>query len=848
MQINRRAGSGYGYKHTPGFTRGLHASTRLQEPKLNAVPAEKTRNIGIIAHIDAGKTTTTERMLYYSGKTQRIGNVDQGDTVTDYLAAERERGITIQLAAISIPWNGHKINIIDTPGHADFTFEVTRALRVLDGAVTILDGVAGVEAQTEKVWKQADALRIPKIAYVNKMDRPGAGFSRTVKEIVAKLQTRVVCLNLPYFETDSLGDIVFKGTLDVLHKKLLLWDLEDHTGKTMRAVDLDPESPKLAPLYEMVRRSRESMVETLGELDEGVIEEFFECDEDYMAVSTQTLNRAIQTATIANQLTPVLCGSSFRNVGVQPLMDAVVAYLASPLQTPIPEVSSSATKKLGKRKRKATHVNEAVTVPMKMDPKRGLVINNSANLTVALAFKVMTHPARGVLTFFRVYSGKLASNSTIINTRTGHKVHFKKLMLMHGDVPEEVLGILAGNIGVVAGTQDEIITGDTLVSHGVSGSKGFSELEANLKLLPIDIPPPLFNSSIEPATAGDTRHMNECIAMLLREDPSLQVHVDEDLGQTVLSGMGELHLEIVRDRLVNDMKAKVRLRDVAVSYKESIAKPTGETVRFEAAESPETYVEVTLDSFEGEASDSHFADEDGAVCLEQDNNIIILDSSATSPQMRDAVAERRWKCDYSLDELQEKLMSGCITGLQMGGPLYGLPLHSCVVRVVLWNFPVADKIGSPSDLLEIGRRVVTESIEKLHHAQNDALCLLEPIMITKISVGSDVLGDVVHDLNSRCQATILSIEDEGLDTLENQNWATLEAEKIYVPPDYTMKSADRQINNRKLIVAETPLREMVGYLSRLRSMTQGRGSFDMSYKGMDRVTKTRMISLKHEFS
>ncbi|OBA20767.1 ribosome-releasing factor 2, mitochondrial [Metschnikowia bicuspidata var. bicuspidata NRRL YB-4993] len=829
------------------FQRPFHGSGRLNEPKLNTVAADKTRNIGIIAHIDAGKTTTTERMLFYSGKTLRIGNVDQGDTVTDYLPSERERGITIQLAAISIPWNNHKINIIDTPGHADFTFEVTRALRVLDGAVTILDAVAGVEAQTEKVWRQAHALRIPRIAYVNKMDRPGAGFSRTVKELVAKLQTRAVCLSLPYFQRGDDGDLVFRGTLDVLHKKLLLWDAADASGRTVRAVDLDAADAQLAPLHDMVRRSRECMVETLGDMDDAVIEEFLECGEDYMAVSAGTLGRAIRSATLACHVTPVLCGSSFRNVGVQPLMDAVLAYLASPLQAALPEVTSTTARLLGKRRRQAELVTRHVPVPMAMDARRGLVLNNSPNLTVALAFKVMTHPGRGVLTFFRVYSGKLASNSTVVNTRTGHRVHFKKLMLMHGDVPEEVLAILAGNIGVVAGTHDEIVTGDTLVSHGVSGSKGFSDLEANLKLLPIDVPPPLFNSSIEPATAGDARHMNDCIAMLLREDPSLLVYVDDDLGQTVLSGMGELHLEIVRDRLVNDMKAKVRLAKVAVSYKESIAKPSAKTVHVAAADNPEVYVEIALDSFEGDAAESPFADEDGAVCLDQDNNIIILDAAATSEPMLRALDERRWKCELSLEDLQDKLLTGCATGLQIGGPLFGLPLHSCVVRVVKWNFPVAENTDSASELLEVGRRVVCKGVEQLHE-KHDSLCLLEPIMMTKISVGSDVLGDVVHDLNSRCLATIVSIEDEGMDTLENQSWASSEAEKIYLPPDYTMKSADRQISNRKLIVAETPLREMVGYLSRLRSMTQGRGSFDMSYKGMNRVTKSRMVSLKSEFS
>lgn len=828
------------------WLRQLHASSVLAEPKLNLVGPEKTRNIGIIAHIDAGKTTTTERMLFYSGKTLRIGNVDQGDTVTDYLPSERERGITIQLAAISIPWNGHKINIIDTPGHADFTFEVTRSLRVLDGAVTILDAVAGVEAQTEKVWRQAAALGIPRIAYINKMDRPGAGFSRTVKEVVAKLQTRAVLLNLPYFENGVAGESTFKGVVDVLHKKLLVWDPADTTGKSLMATDIRPDDA-LAPFYEMVQKSRESMVETLGELDEAVIEEFFDCDEDYMAISSRTLAEAIRKATISGDITPVLCGSSFRNVGVQPLLDAVVSYLPSPLQIPTPEITSLTLKIQGKKKKKAK-VSLNVDVPLAMDPKRGLVINKNPNLTVALAFKVMTHPMRGIMTFFRVYSGKLSSNSTVVNTRTGHKIHLKKLMLMHGDVPEEVLAILAGNIGVVAGTNDEIFTGDTLVSHGVSGSKSFNELESNLKLLPIEIPPPLFNSSLEPATAGDARHMNDCIDILLREDPSLLVHVEEDLGQTVLSGMGELHLEIVRDRLVNDMKAKVRLQNVVVSYKESIAKPDSVSMRIEAVGSPEVFAEISMDSFEGAAESSQFSEEEGAIFMEQDNNIIILDASAMSPQLNDAISERRWKCEATLEELQENLVRGCMAGLQVGGPLYGLPLHSCVVRIHLWNFPADDKNENPAKLLEVGRRAVGEIIAHLHKRASNNLCLLEPIMVTKVTVDAEVFGDVVHDLNTRCQATILAIEEDGADGMDTQTWAQEEAEKLYVPPDYTMQSGRFAIKNSKVIVAETPLREMVGYLSKLRSMTQGKGSFDMTYKGMNRATPARLSALRKEFT
>lgn len=825
----------------------FHTSGCLHEPKLNSVPIDKTRNIGIIAHIDAGKTTTTERMLFYSGKTQRIGNVDEGDTVTDYLPSERERGITIQLAAISIPWNGHKVNIIDTPGHADFTFEVTRSLRVLDGAVTILDAVAGVEAQTEKVWRQAAGLGIPRIAYVNKMDRPGAGFSRTVKEIVSKLHTRAVCINLPYFKAKGNHDFEFSGVLDVIHNKLLVWDsVADSSGKAVRAIDLDPENPELAPLCETVAKSRESMVETLGEFDEKVIESFFE-HEDYMKIPTQVLQQAIREATIRNQITPVLCGSSFRNMGVQPLLDAVVSYLPSPLQTSLPEITSSSSKRVGKKKKKSV-VSQTVDVAVEMAQGRGLVFNKNANLTVSLAFKVTTHPARGVMTFFRVYSGKLTSNSTVINTRTGKKIHLRKLMLMHGDVPEEVQAISAGNIGVVAGTDDDIVTGDTFVSHGATHSKSFNETESNMTLHPIEIPPPLFNSGIEPATAGDERHMNECIKTLLREDPSLQVHLDEDLGQTVLSGMGELHLEIIRDRLVNDMKAKVRLRDVAVSYKETISKADGSVVTITSAEHPDVSVTVSLDSFEGEAAESSFAEEDGAILMDLDNNIIVLDPTATPESMVLAVKERRWKPEQSLEELQDTLVQGCATGLQIGGPMFGLPLHSCVVRITLWSFPTDDKLAPGTTLLDVGRRAVSKAVSTLSEKPGEPFCVLEPIMSTNVYVESDVLGEVVHDLNTRCQATIVSIDDEASETLDTQSWAQDEAEKIFLPEDYTMKSVDTGIRNKKTIVAETPLREMIGYLSRLRSITQGRGSFDMHYQGMRRAVKARLSAIRSEFT
>lgn len=815
------------------FYARFHTSSLLLESKLNSIPIEKTRNIGIIAHIDAGKTTTTERMLYDSGRTFRAGNVDEGDTVTDYLPSERERGITIQLAATSIGWNNNKINIIDTPGHADFTFEVTRSLRVLDGCVTILDAVAGVEAQTEKVWKQARALNIPKIAYINKMDRVGAGFSRCVKEIIQKLQTRVVLCNIPYFEKHSDDNIEFKGVIDTVHKKVLIWTSDvDLNAKKIEVHDLEEEKDNFSQAYEIARNCRESMVETLGELDESVVDSFLENNEDYMQIPSKTLTSSIRSSTISNEVTPVLCGSSFKNVGIQPLLDAVVSFLPSPLEISLPEISLSPAECFRKKKK-----NQKKELSVVLDKKHGLIINNDRKLSTALAFKVITHPTRGVLTFFRVYSGKFLSNTMALNTRTGKKINLRKLLLMHGEDPEIVPYISSGNIGVISGTEDDVMTGDTLVSIG--SNKNLSPLELSIKMLPIEIPPPLFNTSVEPFTAGDSRYVNQCIDVLLREDPSLKVSIDEDLGQTVLSGMGELHLEIVRDRLIRDMKANLRTRDVAVSYKETLTKPLPLPITQNLANNENVSVEIELDSFSEEVAKSSYKDDENAVVLEQENNVIVFEPNATPEYMFAALEERRWKCDASLEELQDALISGCVVGLQLGGPVLGLPLHSMVVRIKRWNFPVDSNAETPASLLEIGRKAITKAVHEV--LSEESFGVLEPHMSVKVYVNSDSLGDVVHDLTQRCQAVISSIDDESED-LDATNWANEESDKVYLPPDYTMAATKTMssVKNKKIISAEVSLRDMIGYLSKLRSITQGRGAFDMSYLGMKVVPRSKL--------
>lgn len=785
---------------------------------VNSIGAAKTRNIGIIAHIDAGKTTTTERMIYYSGRTKRIGNVDEGDTVTDYLPSERERGITIQLAAITLPWNQHKINIIDTPGHADFTFEVIRSLRVLDGAVTILDAVAGVEAQTEKVWKQASALNLPKVVYVNKMDRPGAGFSRTVQEVIQKLETRVVLCNLPYFETNKESDLEFKGVIDVIHQKLLKWNETDANGNEISVVNIDETTPDLLQILE---KSRESMVETLGEYDERIIDSFLEHDENYLKIPPMLLDQVIRTATIDNYLTPVFCGASFRNIGVQPLMDGITKYLPSPLETSLPQITKN-----GK------------DVTKKVDGEKGLVVANDNNLTLALAFKVMTHSTRGPMTFVRVYSGKLNAASNLINTRTGKKLLIRKLLVMHGDSPEEVKSISAGNIGVIPGYETDFQTGDTLVSSAVA-KRNFTAKDSAYRLLPIDIPPPLFNAAIEPHTAGDEAYMKQCVETLIREDPSLKVHLDKEMGQVVLSGMGELHLDIVRERLVNDMKAKVNLKDVVVSYKESFV---GKREKEAVITNEEIEVAVTLSHIE-DARD--YVGQEGALVIEEDNNVILLSETALSEHVRATIDERRWKCENNLEELKEAILNGCLTALQMGGPILGFPLHSTLVTVNRWNAPVEVAQEQALNLMNASR----QAVQSLKDEEKD-FSILEPIMSTKVYVDSNDLGEVSHDLTQRCKAMIVEIQDQSTQNLETAAWAKDEAAKVYVPPDYTIKKnviKFDDIANKKIIVAETPLREMIGYLSKLRALTQGRATFDMTLIGMRRAVGNRVDSIVEEY-
>lgn len=790
------------------------------------VSGDKTRNIGIIAHIDAGKTTTTERMLYYSGITKQIGDVDKGDTVTDYLPAEKERGITIVSAAITFPWKNNKINLIDTPGHADFTFEVVRSIRVLDGAVTILDAVAGVEAQTEKVWSQAKQMGIPRLAFVNKMDRDGAGFGRTVREIVAKLDTRVAIVNMPYFEVNkATNEPEFTGVIDVIDKQVLQWP---STGTGEKNDGKDVIVTPIAESSEQVQReceqARTALIETLTELDETLVEEFFDeegANGDYMSFESNKIKKSLRACTIDQTIVPVLCGASFRNIGVQPLLEAVVDYLPSPAERPPARAISRAVQLKG---RKSARSGASLKAPQK---EVSIAYDAKDNLTCALAFKVVHDRLRGTLVYVRVYSGTLYNGSVVVNTSTGRKERVTKLMQMQADMPIEIAKVERGNIGVILGS-DDIKTGDTLVGHSLrkDGVNMLSPHQAGLHLHPIDVPPPVFFASITPLGVSDQRQMDEALAILLREDPSLHLSYDEDSGQTLLSGMGELHLEIAKDRLVHDLKARVKIGPIMISYRETLTSPTSRITQAHGTEEGNKSADVsaatvTLSVEPVTVPDDDFIDFTDRYTekIHQDRHFIEF------PEYM----EHQF---VGQDDIWNAVRVGVAPALARPGKRAHLPLHSVCVKVD--SVELSEESTSASSVATAVRLAVQAALEAVPE-QNYAL--MEPVMDVKVVVNEEDIGQVVNDMSGARKGSIVSLGEDHEHEVETTsgsdcvNYKQL-AKSIYVPLDHTMymsKHGARTTSHQSVVHAHVPLRKMVGYLTSLRSMTQGRGTFLMSF-------------------
>ncbi len=479
---------------------------------------DKIRNIGIMAHIDAGKTTTTERLLYYTGMTHRIGNVDEGNTVMDWMAQEKERGITITSAAITCYWKDHRVNIIDTPGHVDFTIEVERSLRVLDGAIAVFDSVQGVEPQSETVWRQADRYHIPRMAYMNKMDRIGADFYMSVQSMVDRLGTRPVPIQIPIGKESE-----FRGPIDLIEMKALYFD-DESLGAKYTVSDIPDDLKETAALY------RDKMIEALSDCDETLMEKYLNGE----PISTELIKSALRKGTLEFKIIPVLCGSSFKNKGVQPLLDAVIAYLPSPLDIPpVKGVDRDSGAEL------IRHAND-------QEPFSGL------------AFKIMTDPFVGQLTYFRVYSGVLSAGSYVYNATRDSKERIGRILKMHANKREEIKAVYAGEIAAAVGLKGTL-TGDTLCDEGHP-----------ILLEVMHFPEPVISMAIEPKTKADQEKMGLALQKLGQEDPSLCVASDEETGQTIISGMGELHLDIIVDRMRREFKVETNVGKPQVAYRETI--------------------------------------------------------------------------------------------------------------------------------------------------------------------------------------------------------------------------------------------------------------------------------------
>lgn len=623
-----------------------------------AYPLEQYRNIGIIAHIDAGKTTVTERILFYTGKTHRIGSVDDGTTITDWMDQERERGITIVSAAVTAEWKGYQVNIIDTPGHIDFTAEVQRSLRVLDGGVVVFDAVQGVEPQSETVWRQADRYGVPRLCFINKMDRTGASFSRTLDMVRQRLGTNVIPLQMPIGEEAN-----FRGVVDLLDMRATVFD--DELGAKPEVVDIPAE------MREQVEAARETLIEKVAELDDDLTLKYLEGDE----ISVEELKSALRTATIENKATPAFCGTALKNKGIQPLLDAVVDYLPSPIDIPDVEGVSPDDE------------DEIITLPT----------DDDAALS-ALVFKIVTDPYVGRLSYFRVYSGVLKQGQTLHNSTKGKRERIGRLIRMYADRREDVKEVRAGDIAAVLGLKNTF-TGDTLCDN------------KKVVLENITFPDPVISVAIEPKTLADQEKMAQALHKLSEEDPTFRVRKDEDTGQTIISGMGELHLDVLVNRMLREFKVQANIGRPRVAYHESITREVDKVEYRHVKQSGGhgQYAHVVFEMFPGELGS-------GIVFEEK-----IFGGSIPR--------------EY-IPSVEKGVM-----GAAEGGVLAGYPVTDVKVVLVDGSFHEVD--SSEMAFKIAGSMAFREGIRK------GGPILLEPVMKVEVVVPEEYLGDVMGQLNSR---------------------------------------------------------------------------------------------------
>ena len=678
-------------------------------------PIEKTRDIGIIAHIDAGKTTMTERVLFYTGVSHKIGEVHEGEAIMDWMEQERERGITITAAATTCFWepmyggDEHRINIIDTPGHIDFTVEVQRSLRVLDGAVVVFDGVAGVEPQSETVWRQADKFNVPRICFINKLDRIGASFENSLKSIWERLTPNAIAVTIPIGEESS-----HEGVIDLMRMKAVLFQGERG------------EKPEFSEIPESLRESAESwrhkMVEKIAETDDKLTEKYL----DGKDISLDELRAALRKATLEYKLVPVFCGSALKNKGVQLILDGVIDYLPSPADMPAVKGINPDTGEEEVREAKDD-------VPF-----------------AALAFKLQSDPYVGQLTYFRVYSGTLGAGSYVLNATTGNKERIGRILRMHANSREELKEIEAGNIGAIVGLKNTH-TGDTLCDP-----------EHPIILEKITFPEPVVSLKIEPKTKADQEKMGLALHRLSEEDPTFKIKSDPETLETIIAGMGELHLDVLVDRMRREFKVEATVGRPQVAYKETIKKSQeaeGQYIRQSGGRGQYGDVWLRLEP-KGRGEGYEFVD---AI------------KGGTIPK------EFIPACEKGVREAMDK------------GVLAGYPVVD--VRVTLFDGSYHDVDSSEAAFKIAGSMAFQEA------AKRASLVLLEPIMRVEVIVPEDFLGEITGDLSSK-RGKIEHMEER---------------------------------MNLRVVEAKVPLSEMFGYVTRLRSMTQGRGSYTMEFDRYEEV-------------
>lgn len=673
---------------------------------MDRVSLERVRNIGVIAHIDAGKTTTTERILYYTGVIRRLGEVHDGAATMDHMVQEQERGITITSAATTTSWMNHQINIIDTPGHIDFTAEVQRSLRVLDGGVVVFDAVAGVEPQSETVWRQADEYKVPRICFVNKMDRIGADYVRVIGMIRDRLGANPIAIQIPIGRESD-----FEGVVDLLRMKALIWEADDLGAKPI--VQDIPEH-----ILEEAESARAIILERIVELDDALMERYLEGEE----LSVEDLMATLRKATVQNLCTPVMCGTALRNKGVQPVLDGIVHYLPSPLDVPPIYGRNPDTDELEARR------------PDDDEPLSALV------------FKIVTDPYVGKLAYFRVYSGVLRSGESVTNTTKGKKERIGRILRMHANHREDLKEVRAGDIAATLGLKTTF-TGDTLASQ-----------DAPVVLESINFPEPVISIAIEPKTTKDQDKMGIALKSLSEEDPTFQVRVDDQTGQTVIYGMGELHLEVLVDRMQREFRVGANVGQPRVAYRETITrtveKAEGRFVRQSGGRGQFGHVVLKLEPLE---PGSGFVFENAIV-------------GGSIPR-----------------EFINPAESGIREAME-SGTLAGYPIVD--VKVTLYDGSFHEVDSSEMAFKIAGSMGMKEGVQRGNPI------LLEPVMEIEVVTPDEYTGDVIGNISSR----------RGM-----------------------IEGMELRTDGLQSIKAKVPLAEMFGYATRLRSMTQGRGTFSMEF-------------------